>query len=101
MSGERPFDDDRWPDQEGFASCFMCGRKIDPRDRDRGTFTMNNQAADAIPAHLSCLEGFGGDAAKTIRVQVAYMTALNTMTKDAIRAYRQRAGVVAPEPAGA
>lgn len=91
MSGERPFDDDRWPDEEGFACCFMCGKKVDPRDPGRGTFTMNAAACELIPAHLSCLEGYGGDQQKTDQVQIAYMTALNQMGQEQVRRSRRLA----------
>jgi len=93
MSGERPFDDDRWPDEEGFACCFVCGRKVDPRDPFRGTFTMNARSCEAIPAHLDCLEGFGGDEEKTVRIQVAFMTAINEMSREQIKKYRLMANV--------
>lgn len=94
MSGERPFDDDRWPDEEGFACCFMCGRKVDPRDPKRGSYTMNARACDGLPAHLDCL--FGQDI---MRVQVAFMQALNQMTDaNAKKAMRDaRCATVAPQ----
>jgi hypothetical protein len=96
MSGERPFDDDRWPDEEGFAWCFKCGKKIDPLDSKRCTFTMNVRACEPIPAHQDCLEGYGGDSHKTLQIQVAYMTALNEMSVQQIRRLRRQANVVAP-----
>lgn len=56
MAGTRPFDDARFPDQEGFAECFLCGRKVDPLDPMRGRYTPNANAFDGLPAHLACLE---------------------------------------------
>lgn len=100
MSGARPFDDDRWPDQEGFACCFVCGKKVDPRDPRRGTFTMNAAACEPIPAHLDCLEGFGGDEDKTVRIQIAFMTAINEMSTDQIKRFRRLAQVAVVSPIG-
>ena len=88
MAGDRPFDDERWPDQEGFADCFMCGRKIDPLDPQRGTYTANARACEPLPAHLDCLFG-----ANQMRVYVAFMTALNVMTDAQIKAFRRAARV--------
>lgn len=95
MSGERPFDDDRWPDEEGFACCFLCGRKVDPRDPQRGTYTPNAAACEPLPAHLSCL---AGDSNHMVRVQVAAMTAINQMSAATIKRSREAARCVAPSP---
>lgn len=74
MSGDRPFDDDRWPDSEGFSCCFLCGKRVDPRDPSRGTYTMNASACEPLPLHLPCL-----DNRDVYRLQVAFMQALNQM----------------------
>lgn len=88
MSGnERAFDDGRFPDEEGYADCFICGKKIDPRDPKRGTYTMNRSAFDGLPCHLPCV--FGQEIERT---QVAFMCAMNTMSdanmKQALHAAR-------------
>jgi hypothetical protein len=74
MGGERPFDDDRWPDQEGFAVCFLCGRRVDPRDSHRGTYTSNASACEPLPLHLPCLDG-----RDMLQVETAFMRALLQM----------------------
>lgn len=96
MSGERPFDDARWPDEEGFADCFMCGKKIDPRDPRRCTYSINAAACEPLPAHGDCL--FGQDI---FRVQVAFMTAINAMTDFQAQKMREAARCVAPSPGSA
>lgn len=53
MTGSRPFDDDRWPDEEGFACCFICGRKVDPSDPNRGTYEIFPAGVKA-PIHVPC-----------------------------------------------
>jgi hypothetical protein len=83
MSGERAFDDDRWPDQEGFSVCFLCGRPVDPRDPDRGSYTARADSCDPLPIHLSCADAAlrepgGGDGT---RIMHAFMTAINEMGK--------------------
>lgn len=93
MSGERPFDDARWPDEEGFADCFMCGKKIDPLDPRRCSYTINHLGCEPLPAHGDCL--FGGNV---LRIQTAFMTAINTMTDLNARRLREQARVVAPSP---
>jgi hypothetical protein len=95
MSGERPFDDDRWPDQEGFACCFMCGKRVDPRDPSRGSYTINAKACEPIPCHLDCV--FGQDM---MRVQVAFMAAINEMTDVQIKRARELAQVAVQSPLG-
>lgn len=76
MSGTpRSFDDDRWPDADsGHACCFLCGRKVDPRDPHRGTYTGNAAACQPLPIHLPCLDG--RDMAQ---VHTAFMYALIQM----------------------
>lgn len=80
MAGERVFDDDRWPDQDGHACCFLCGRKVDPRDSRRGTYTGNARAGGQLPAHLSCLEQKLGEPDGQLRLQVAWSVALKVMS---------------------
>jgi hypothetical protein len=94
MSGERPFDDARWPDEEGFADCFMCGKKIDPKDPRRGSYTINHLGCEPLPAHLDCL------STNVLRVQVAFMAAINTMTDENVKRLRRLAQVEAPSPLG-
>jgi len=96
VSGERLFDDDRFPDAEGFACCFMCGRKVDPRDPNRGTYTPNAGACEPLPAHLSCL---AGDGHHMERVRIAAMTAINQMGNANIKRAREAARCVAPAAA--
>lgn len=97
MGGDRPFDDDRWPDQEGFASCFMCGRKVDPRDPTRCTYSPNAPSCEFLPAHQSCL---AGDSQHMERVRIAAMTALNQMGSEAIRRAREAARCAVVSPLG-
>lgn len=74
MAGTRPFDDDRWPDQENFACCFICGKKVDPKDPRRGSYTGNAAACEPLPIHLPCLDG-----RHIWEIRIAFMTALNQM----------------------
>lgn len=53
---DRPFDDDRWPNEEGKACCFLCGKPVDPLDPKRGTYTPNVNACEALPIHIPCLD---------------------------------------------
>src|SRR5882762_10302823 len=55
MAGTRVFDDDRWPDNEGYACCFLCGRKVDPSDPHRASYSSNAAAGGFLPAHGQCL----------------------------------------------
>jgi len=71
---DHAFDDDRWPDLDGRAACFLCGRKVDPRDPQRGTYTLNASACEPLPLHLPCLDDWD-----MMQVQVAFMQALNEM----------------------
>lgn len=91
MSGERPFDDGRWPDEEGYADCFMCGKKIDPRDPSRCSYSINAAACEPLPAHRLCLQDI-------FRVQVAFIQAINTMTDEQARRMRAAARCIAPSP---
>lgn len=95
MSGERPFDDDRWPDEEGSAHCFMCGKKVDPLDKHRVTYTMNASACEPLPAHGDCV--FGADI---MRVQVAFMAALTEMGDANAKKAREAARCAIVSPIG-
>lgn len=88
MGGERPFDDDRWPDEEGFAVCFMCGRKVDPRDPARGSYTGNVKACEPLPIHLPCVDGIDITV-----VLAAFMAAINQMGQLNARKAREAAGI--------
>jgi hypothetical protein len=98
MSGERPFDDDRWPDQEGFACCFLCGRKVDPRDSNRATYTPDARCCEPIPAHLTpCLE----EAVKNpFRLKVIAMELIRQIGADAVRRSREAAQCAIVSPLG-
>jgi len=93
VGGERAFDDDRFPDAEGFACCFWCGRKVDPADPNRVTYSPNATACEFIPAHKSCL---AGDGRHMERVMIAAMTAINEMGAANIRRAREAARCTAP-----
>jgi len=99
MADLRPFDDGRWPDLEGFADCFLCGRKIDPLDPQRGSYTANARAAQPLPAHLSCLEGCLSLDPTSIRLQTIFLTALTAMADANAKAMLRAARVSAPDPA--
>lgn len=53
MAGTRAFDDGRWGDDEGFAECFICGKKIDPRDPSRGFYSEPPSGPD-LAIHVPC-----------------------------------------------
>jgi len=91
MSGSRTFDDDRWPDQDGHACCFVCGKKVDPRDKDRGTYTSNAKAGGQLPGHLSCFERVLQQPGGNIVLEVAHRTALLAMSDRQIEIQRQQA----------
>lgn len=95
MAGSRGFDDERWADQEGFAACFLCGRKVDPRDPQRGTYTPNAQACEPMVAHIPCLQEAVKDP---VRLRVIAMTAINQMGQEAMKRFREEARCVAPSP---
>lgn len=79
MSGNRAFDDDRWPEDEtGHACCFLCGKKVDPLDPLRGRYSPNAKAFDGLPAHLPCLEAALKE--HPMNLQVAALTAINQMS---------------------
>lgn len=90
MGGDRPFDDDRFPDQDGHACCFLCGKKVDPRDPLRGTYTPNAKACEPLPAHLTpCLEEAVKDP---VRLAVTAMSALQQMGDANVKRARAAAG---------
>lgn len=95
MSGERPFDDARWPDEEGFADCFMCGKKIDPLDKNRCKYTINHLGCEPLPAHGNCLFDQRIEV-----VQTSFIQAINTMTDEQARRMCRLARM-APTPAPA
>lgn len=68
---ERPFDDGRWPDPVGKADCFLCGKKVDPKDPLRGSYEIAPAGA-ALPIHITCLNN-----RPMIQVEIAYRAALN------------------------
>ena len=75
MALERPFDDARWPDRDGHAECFLCGRRVDPLDKHRGSYE-ESPAGPALPIHLPCLNDY------TDRPEIAnmlYHIAINDM----------------------
>lgn len=75
MNDGRAFDDGRAPDLDGRADCFLCGRKVDPLDPQRGSYTANASACEPLPIHLPCLDG-----KDQTQVMVAFMAAINTMS---------------------
>ena len=77
MAGTRAFDDDRWPDQEMFANCCYCGKKVDPRDPRRGTHE-EAPAGPQLPIHLAC-----ADNLTPARRTWLYHRALNEMARHA------------------
>jgi hypothetical protein len=95
VSGTRPFDDDRWSDEDGHACCFWCGRRVDPRDPGRGSYTPNARACEPLPVHLSCMEG---NADHMARVQIAAMTAINQMGQNEMKRFREECRCIAPSP---
>jgi hypothetical protein len=74
----RPFDDGRFPDLEGFADCFLCGRKVDPMDDKRGTYE-EPPAGPLLPIHIPCLHG-----RNSLSVALEYHKALNEMSDRSI-----------------
>ena len=78
MAGDRPFDDDRFPDQEGFACCFLCGRPVDPRDKQRGSYTPYSLAWNgaAVPRtallRAVILMGFANFVANQVAVMAPF-----------------------------
>lgn len=85
---ERAFDDDRWPDHEGKACCFMCGHPVEPTDDRRGTYTGNAKVGGELPCHLACLEGQDPE-----RIFVAWSQALMDMGMANVERARRNAAV--------
>lgn len=84
MSGNRAFDDDRFPDAEGFAVCFLCGRKVDPRDPKRGTYEIA-PAGCQVPIHLPCAAAFLAHRHE-IELEITYLAALDQMADANLKA---------------
>lgn len=94
MAGTRDFDDGRWPDQEGFAECFLCGRKVDPLDPLRGSYTPNAKAFSGLPAHLPCLETALDNP---LRLETIALATLSEMADAQIRLQLELARVEVPD----
>ena len=77
MSGERPFDDDRYPDEEGFGACFICGKKVDPRDPKRGTYELF-PAGCQVPIHVPCAGAFLAIRGP-MHLEILYRSTINEM----------------------
>lgn len=77
MSGDRPFDDDRYPDSEGFATCFLCGRNVGPMDPQRGTYEIAPSGCQ-LPIHLPCASTFLANRPE-VELEIAYRDALDKM----------------------
>jgi hypothetical protein len=92
----RAFDDGRFPDADGRAECFLCGRKIDPLDPRRGGYTPNHLAFDGLPAHLDCLEREVHDP---MRLQAIALAALVQMTETEAKRQLTAANVSVVAPA--
>jgi hypothetical protein len=95
MSGERAFDDDRWPDEETKACCFLCGRIVDPRDPKRGTYTPNVSACEPLPIHIPCLDNVPITEVHRIAVR-----ALMTMSAANAKKMREAAKCAVVSPLG-
>ena len=79
MAAERPFDDARFPDLEGFAECFLCGRWVDPLDQNRGVYE-EPPAGPLLPIHLACAAPYvQGGVVGRARLSREYRRALNVM----------------------
>lgn len=101
MSGSpRPFDDDRYPDAEGGACCFLCGRKVDPRDPGRGTYGIYDKTGripvhEPFPIHVSCADG-----KNSTQIEVAFRAAFNQMGANAVKRAREAARCAIVSPLG-
>ena len=98
MSGERAFDDDRWPDQEGFAHCFLCGRKVDPRDPHRGSYTAKHLACDPMPIHVPCIVPYFHDGQLDQQVTTLFCHALYEMRDANLKKFLEAAKVATTAP---
>lgn len=83
MSGHRPFEDARFPDAEGFAECFLCGNKVDPRDPRRGTYEVSPAGSQA-PIHLPCAAKFIAQH-RDHELEIAYRKSLVEMSDFAMK----------------
>lgn len=95
MAGTRTFDDDRWPDQDGHACCFMCGKRVDPLDPNRVSYSSNWKAGGFIPAHGPCLSERLAQPGGQIEVEVAHRVAVMAMSDQAIEQSMRAARCVA------
>lgn len=86
MSGSRPFDDDRYPDEEFFACCFLCGKKVDPADPKRGTY--EETWGCQLPIHRPCLDNVRGEPDLKLtperQLSLLYHVALTEMSRHAL-----------------
>lgn len=99
MGGDRPFDDDRFPDEEGHACCFICGRKVDPSDPQRGSYTPNAAAACFIPIHLPCASAMLAQQGGDVRLRVLGASAYNQMGEYQMRRMMQLANCATSQAA--
>ena len=93
MSGERPFDDDRWPDFEGFACCFLCGRRVDPLDPHRGAYTSSTRDCESLPIHIPCIVPYFSREVLSPQVDILFRTAIAQMTDANVKAALRNANV--------
>jgi len=101
VSLDRAFDDDRWPSYDGgFACCFLCGRKVDPRDPQRGTYTPRADACEPLVCHISCAADSLAKDPTSFSLQRAAMQAVNQMGRANIRRAREEANVSIVSPMG-
>lgn len=91
MNDGRAFDDGRAADLDGRADCFLCGRKVDPLDPQRGSYTANAAACEPLPIHLPCLDDHRG------HVMAMFMSAINTMSDANAKRQLARAAVATAE----
>lgn len=74
----RPFDDDRSPEIEsGKASCFLCGKAVDPLDSHRGGYEIGPGAR--LPIHLPCIAPYVSNRGIDVKVELAYRRAIYDM----------------------
>jgi hypothetical protein len=84
MAGDRTFDDDRWPDEDGHACCFLCGKRVDPKDPNRASYTSNAKAGGFLPGHGQCFSERLAKPGGQIEIEVAHRVALMAMSDVAI-----------------
>ena len=78
MAGDRAFDDERWPDPDGKADCFLCGKVVDPLDPKRGTYSINPPDI-RIPIHVPCVVPYFNGDQLSVKVEILYRKALDDM----------------------